>query len=60
MLMLVKFLGWILLGVAMLCTLCVYLEIKAKKDIYKILEKISLFSLAILGLLVGIVGLLAK
>ena len=46
--------------VCLLGTLCVYLEIKTKRDLYKISEKISLFSLAILGVLIGIVGLLAK
>lgn len=58
--MLIKLLGWILLAVAVLCTLSVYLEIRAKRDVYRILEKICLFSLAILGTLIGIVGLLAK
>jgi len=60
MLMLIKLLGWILLAVAILCTLSVYMEIRAKRGVYRILEKVSLFSLAILGVLIGIVGLLAK
>ena len=57
---LVKILGWILLAVALLCTLSVWLEIRAEREVYRILEKVSLFSLAILGVLIGIVGLLAK
>lgn len=56
----VKFLGWILLGMAILCTICVYLEIKVKRDLYQILEKICLFALAGLGTLIGIIGLLAE
>lgn len=60
MIALVKLLAWILLGVAGLCTVCVYMEIRAKKDVYRILEKICLFSLAGLAVLIGIVGLLAR
>lgn len=60
MLTVVKFLGWILLGVAVLGTVCVYLEIKAKRDLYRILEKVCFFTLAALGVVVGIIGLLAK
>jgi len=46
MVMLIRILGWILLGVAVLWTLSVYLEIKVRRDVYRILEKISLFSFA--------------
>jgi len=35
-----------LLGMAVLCPLSVYLEIKAKRDVYRVLEKIGLFSFA--------------
>lgn len=59
-LILVKLLAWILLMMAVLSTISVYLEIRVKRDPYRILEKVSLFSLAILGVLIGIIGLLAK
>jgi uncharacterized membrane protein len=54
------FLGWILLIVSLLFVICVILEIKAKREVYEIITKICLMLLAIIGVIIGILGLLAK
>jgi len=46
--------------VAVLATCCIILEIRVKREIYRIIEKICLFMLGIVGLIVGILGLISK
>lgn len=60
MMVIIKFLGVVILATACLCAICTVLEIKAKRKVYEIIEKICLFMIAIAGLLVGAIGLLAK
>lgn len=57
---LINFLGWVVLVISVLFTTSVILEIKAKREVYEILTKICLCLLAIVGIIVGILGLLAK
>jgi uncharacterized membrane protein YhaH (DUF805 family) len=56
----IVFLGWILLIVSILFVISVILKIKAKGEVYETLSKICLMMLSIIGVIIGILGLLAK
>lgn len=60
MITVIKFLGAIILALACLCAISTLLEIKAKRKVYEVIEKLCLFMIGIIGLLVGVIGLLAK
>jgi len=56
----IKFLGVVILVVFCLGVISTILGIKAKREVYEILEKICPFAMGIIGLIVGVIGLLAK
>ncbi len=56
----IKFLGAIILALACLCAISTLLEIKVKRKVYEVIEKLCLFMIGIIGLLVGVIGLLVK